>query len=36
MDSDIKPVAQHTRKVPFSLIGKVEKKLQELEGLAQW
>ena len=31
VDSDIKPVAQHTRKVPFSLIEKVEKKLQELE-----
>ena len=30
-DSDIKPVAQHTRKVPFSLREKVEKKLQELE-----
>ena len=31
VDSDIKPVAQHTRKVPFSLRKKGEKTLRELE-----
>lgn len=31
VDSEVKPVAQHTRKVPFSRRENVERTLQELE-----
>ena len=31
VNSEVNPVAQHTRRVPFSLREKVERKLQELE-----